>query len=281
LKQINFNITFLGTSAASISPYSSTSASLVEINQNWILIDAGIGALRQLRKVKVSPENINIILITHWHPDHYAGLPAVLRAKRTSSNLSIYGPAIPFAARLYLTALFYPLNRIFKTVTGDFSQIYSDFCLQAIPTSHNIDSYGWAIIEKTSNQPQEGRKIIITGDTQPNENIVHAAKKSDLLVHEATYLSKDAKLAHLHHHSTVADAAEIALKSGVGALALNHVPDRYSTQKIQAEAQKIFPRVLVPSPLDKIYVDPLPNNELKEKPGWAKIRIEEAIPPLP
>ena len=275
----NFSITFLGTSSATISPGSSTSAYLVEINQDCILIDAGIGALRQLRKVKIRPENINVILITHWHLDHYAGLPAVLKARSNSANLSIYGPAIPLVAKLYMAALFYPPNKVFKTVTGDFSRSYPGFRLQAIPTLHAIDSFGWTIVEKNTDQSHQGRRITLSGDTLPDENIIQAARNSDLLIHEATYLDKDGDTAQQHFHSTAADAAEIALKSRVGALALSHISDRYSIEEIRAEAQKIYPPVLIPSPLDKIYVDPLSSTDLKEKPGWAKIRVQTLTPP--
>jgi ribonuclease Z len=278
---LNFSITFLGTSAASISPHSSTSAYLIAIGRTWILVDAGIGALRQLRKLGVSPDDIDTILITHWHFDHYAGLPSVLRAKKKSSAISIYGPAILHFARLYLNALFCPIDKMFEAIKEDFSRTYPDFHLRSIPTSHFISSFGWAIKENNRNQPFTSRRLIISGDTRPNENVVQAARGADLLVHEATYLDKYASTAILHQHSTAKEAAQVAVKSGVGALALTHIPARYSRLDIQEEAQKIFPLTLVPAHLDTFHLDPPPNGEVKENIGWARIRIESHSIPYP
>ncbi len=269
----NFNITFLGTSAASVSPQAFTSAYLVEINRSHVLIDAGIGVLRQLRKTKLSPSDIDIILVTHWHLDHYAGLPAVLRAKRKSTPRPIFGPPIPLSARLFLALALYPWDKTFEAIREDFSCSYADFRIEAIPNSHFLDSYGWVIAEK----PEAGlaaRRMVISGDTRPAENVLKAARGADLLVHEATYLEKDAKTALLHQHSTAAEAADLAAKAGVGALALTHIPNRYTRQEVQEEAQTIFGRVFVPSSLDKFHLEPQPDEEAKKNSGWAKIMIE-------
>jgi ribonuclease Z len=269
-----FSITFLGTAAASLSPQSSTSAYLVEINRSYILIDAGIGALRQIKKVGVSPKDINIILITHWHIDHFAGLPAVLRAKRKSKLPSIFGPSIPLSARIFLNLSFYPLGRVFESVTEDFCYDYEGFSIEAIPNCHGKESYGWGISEQLQHSPRGPRKIVISGDTRPAETILKAAQEVDLLVHEATYLNKDINAALLHRHSTAKEAAELARKARVGALALTHIPSRCARLDIQEEAQKFFPQVLVPSSLDKIHLDPLPEGEHKSNSGWAKVALE-------
>jgi ribonuclease Z len=273
---LDFSITFLGTSAASTSLNSCTSSCLVKVGRKCILIDAGIGTLRQLQKIKVNPEEIDIILITHWHIDHYAGLPAVLRKIKKLTSLSIYGPVIPLFTRLFLAILFHPFSKIYKTISEGFSRRYTNFILQAIPTSHSENSYGWAIFEKTEDLLQIERKIVISGDTRPIDNILHASRGADLLIHEATYLDKDAATAFIHQHSTAAGAAKIAQKSGVGALALTHIPERYSRLEVKVEAQEYFPQVFVPEPLDTIQLDPTPEGKTRENPGWAKIRIRDS-----
>jgi ribonuclease Z len=269
----NFNITFLGTGAASLDPRSSTSSCLVEIDRRCILVDAGIGVLRQLRKLAISPADISIILITHWHLDHYAGLPALLRSLKNSKLQSILGPPLPMSARLYLTLTNYPFNQIFVPVTKVLARNYGVFSIRSIPTSHTVESYGWAINEELPDNSLEGRKIIISGDTRPVDTIYQASRGIDLLVHEATYLDRETSTANLHQHSTARQAAELAVKAGVGALALTHIPDRYSLPEVLAEAQIVFPRVLVPSPLDTIHIGPVPENKFKEKPGWAALKL--------
>jgi ribonuclease Z len=267
LNSKNFSITFLGTAAASWSPQSPTSSYLVEINQSRILIDVGIGALRQLRKLRISPDDIDIILVTHWHLDHYAGLPTMLRARRKPTPLSIYGPPISRMVRLFLTISRYPFGRIFEPVSGDFFRSYKGLGIQAIPNSHNVESYGWAISEGLHGNSHEGRRIVISGDTRPTDTILNAAQGADLLVHEATYLERDARTAFLHQHSTAAQAAELAIEAGVGALALTHVPSRYSRREVKEEAQRIFTQVFLPFPLDTVRLDPLSEGDAKNNPG--------------
>ena len=51
-----------------------------------IMIDAGFGAPRgrliaEMKKVKLAPESITDILITHIHPDHVGGLPEFPKAR--------------------------------------------------------------------------------------------------------------------------------------------------------------------------------------------------------
>ncbi len=65
MESSHIKITFLGTSAASISPRSTTSAYLIEVGQTRVLVDAGIGALRQLQKAGVSADSLNAVLLTH------------------------------------------------------------------------------------------------------------------------------------------------------------------------------------------------------------------------
>jgi ribonuclease Z len=257
LNSKSFSITFLGTAAASWSPKSPTSCYLVEIDQIRILIDAGLGALGQLRKLRISPDDINIILVTHWHIDHYAGLPTVLRARRKSTPLSIFGPPISGMVRLLLAVSRYPFGRIFEPVTGDFFRSYKGCGIQAIPNSHNVESYGWVISEGLNGNSQAGRRIVISGDTRPADTILNAARGADLLVHEATYLERDARTAFRHQHSTAAQAAELAIKAGVGSLALTHIPRRYSQRDVKEEAQRSFTRVFLPFPLDTFRLDPL------------------------
>jgi ribonuclease Z len=253
-------------------PNTSPSAYLVEINNKRILIDAGIGTLRQLGKIKISPEDIDIILITHWHIDHYAGLPKVLRAKK-SKPLSVYGPPLPVFARIYMTLTLSPLKTNYETITDSFSRTYADFNLKTIPNSHNADSYGWVISDNFSNISAGKRIIVISGDTRPTQNVLNAARGADLLVHEATYMGKDAQKAHLHYHTTSTEAAEIALKAGVGALALTHISRKSSRLELQNEANKIFPGVIVPLPLDTLYLENILDEDLRKNVGRAKIRI--------
>jgi ribonuclease Z len=267
LKPKVFIITFLGTAAASINPFTPTSSFLVESGNTKIMIDAGIGALRQLHRLHIDFDEINPVLLTHWHFDHYAGLRALLKSRKNTSLLSIYGPKPSVLARIYLAGLLNSPNVKFEIITGDFSKDCGDIHVEPVVAAHDIISFGWVLTERAAEKQCRKRRIVISGDTRPVQAIINAAEGTDLLVHEATYLNKQADKALTHEHSTVTEAANLAKNAGAGALALTHISRRHSNVSALREAEKIFPGVLVPSPLDKIYIEPLPNSAKRETFG--------------
>ena len=72
-----------------------------------------------------------------------------------------------------------------------------------------------------------GRKIVYTGDTIPNSEIIEASKNADLLIHEANYLESEREEAIIRKHSTVDMAIQVAKKADVKRLALVHLSSRY------------------------------------------------------
>ncbi|MFC1894256.1 MBL fold metallo-hydrolase [Chloroflexota bacterium] len=273
MKLKKFNITFLGTSAASINPFSPTSTCLVQGGDTKIMVDVGIGALRQLHRIHIDSEEIDAVLITHWHFDHFAGLPALVKSRKRTSALSIYGPKLSIPARIYLIRLLPSAPIYFEAVTENFSTDCGDIHVETVPTIHDIISSGWVLTERVSGEQGGIRRILISGDTRPTQSIIGAAREADLLVHEATYLDKHANRAYRHGHSTVTEVANLAIKARVGALALTHIANQYSKLSALKEAEKIFPVVLVPSLLDRIYIEPVPNSAKMGTFGWGHVRM--------
>ena len=99
-----------------------------------------------------------------------------------------------------------------------------------------------------------GRKIVMTGDTAPSEQIVEAAWGGDVLVTEATFSEEERERARETRHQTAAQAAELARRANVGLLALTHLSSRYFGQEIAREAREIFPETVVPRDFDIVEV---------------------------
>jgi ribonuclease Z len=94
--------------------------------------------------------------------------------------------------------------------------------------------------------PRPGRKIVITGDTGPCEELVSFAQSSTLLICEATYCAEMAERAAEYGHMTAAWAADAARRAGVKQLVLTHISPRYTdAAQHLAEARPVFPHVLV------------------------------------
>jgi ribonuclease Z len=108
--------------------------------------------------------------------------------------------------------------------------------------------------EQVLGPPRSGRKIVLTGDTAPSDEVVEAAWGADVLVTEATFSEEERQRAEETMHQTAAQAAEAAVRAEVGLLALTHLSSRYFGPEIAREAREIFPDTVVPRDFDVIEV---------------------------
>jgi ribonuclease Z len=95
--------------------------------------------------------------------------------------------------------------------------------------------------------PRPGRTLVYTGDTRPHLPVIEAARGADLLVHEATFGGDELERAKETGHSTAAEAARVALESGVKRLVLTHISSRYNrdASELLAEARAVFPSTII------------------------------------
>lgn len=108
--------------------------------------------------------------------------------------------------------------------------------------------------EQVLGPSRAGRKLVITGDTAPSEEIVEAAWGADVLVTEATFSDEERERAEETRHQTATQAAEVAQRANVGLLALTHLSNRYFGGEIAREAREIFPETVVPRDFDVVEV---------------------------
>jgi len=88
-------LTFLGTSGGMPTKERAHSAIALRYGGEVLLFDCGENAQRQLMYTTYSPMRIDKIFITHWHADHFAGLPGLIQSMSLmdrTKKLHIYGP---------------------------------------------------------------------------------------------------------------------------------------------------------------------------------------------
>ena len=95
--------------------------------------------------------------------------------------------------------------------------------------------------------PVLGRKIVYCADTTYCETAVELARDADVLIHEATFSSRDTENAYRSMHSTTEMAARVAQEAEVKQLILTHISPRYvpgseiEPDDLLREARAIFP----------------------------------------
>ena len=146
-------IHFLGTSATVPTLERNVSSIAIENFNQIILFDCGEGTMIQCRKQKLKISKISKIFISHFHGDHFLGIPALLMTftlyKRTKP-LEIYGPPgmeeyITFMKKYIESELTFNLD-IFEIKNEDVFN-YSRFRVEIIETLHGIQNFSFKYIE--------------------------------------------------------------------------------------------------------------------------------------
>jgi ribonuclease Z len=108
--------------------------------------------------------------------------------------------------------------------------------------------------------------------------VLEAARRAEVLVHEATFLDEERGRAQETAHSTALEAAEVARDAEVGLLALTHLSNRYFGPEVTREARTIFAETVVPKDFDVIDV-PFPERGVPRLvKGGVVHRRDEAVP---
>ena len=97
--------------------------------------------------------------------------------------------------------------------------------------------------EQVLGPPRKGIKITYSGDTRPCEEMIMFARDSTLLIHESTFIQKEAQNAEEYGHSTAKDAAFVARESNSKKLIITHISTRYGEEYANMmlnEAREIF-----------------------------------------
>ena len=188
---MSFKVTILGTASARPMPHRHPSAQVVNIHEQYYLVDAGEGVQQQLMRYGVNPLKINAVFISHLHGDHLYGLfPLIstlgLYGKKTA--LKVYAPA-PFGEmleahlRLFDSELPYAVEWI-EVDTTKHQLLFENRTIEvwSIPLRHRVPCSGFLFREKEPPLNIEKYKI-----TKYNLSIaqIAAAKRGEDVVLES------------------------------------------------------------------------------------------------
>src|SRR5207302_8978681 len=91
----SMQIVFLGTSGSWPTPKRNVSAVAVKRGPEIVLFDCGEGTQRQFMQSRLSFMQISRIFLSHFHGDHFLGLPGMIQSMSMNGRevpLEVYGP---------------------------------------------------------------------------------------------------------------------------------------------------------------------------------------------
>jgi ribonuclease Z len=150
---VDLDLVFLGTSASMPTAHRAPAALLVRRGGERLLFDCAEGTQRQLQRSSVGLTDLEEIFITHFHADHFLGLPGMLKTfalrGREELPLTVYGPAglkALFAQlKPFLGRLPYPLKLV-ELAPGDELE-RGEYRLEAFALDHGVSAVGYALVE--------------------------------------------------------------------------------------------------------------------------------------
>jgi len=162
---VDLDLVFLGTSGSMPTAKRAPTALLVRRGGERLLFDCAEGTQRQLLRSTVGLVELAEIFLTHYHADHYLGLPGMLKTfavRGRTLPITIYGPP-------GLQDLFVSLRRIFGRLTYRYELVElrpgdvlerGDYCLATFPVAHGVSAMGYSLVE----EPRPGRFDVEAAD---------------------------------------------------------------------------------------------------------------------
>ncbi|HEU0303482.1 MAG TPA: ribonuclease Z [Gaiellaceae bacterium] len=150
---MDFDLVFLGTSGSMPTPRRAPTALLVRRGGERLLFDCAEGTQRQLLQSTVGLIELREIFLTHYHADHYLGLPGMLKTFALRGRvlpMTIYGPP-------GLRDLFGSLRRIFGRLTYEYELVElgpgdalarDGYELRTFAVAHGVSAVGYALVEQ-------------------------------------------------------------------------------------------------------------------------------------
>ena len=160
------DVVFFGTSGSMPTADRAPTALMIRRGGERLLFDCAEGTQRQMLRSNVGLVDLREVFLTHYHADHYLGLPGMLKTfalRGREVPITIYGPP-------GLSDLFSSLKRIFGKLTYPYELVElspgdslerEDYRLTTFSVAHGVSSVGYALVE----DDRPGRFAVETADS--------------------------------------------------------------------------------------------------------------------
>ncbi|MGA9839805.1 MAG: ribonuclease Z [Thermoplasmata archaeon] len=152
-------LTFLGTAGSWPTKERSASAIALDLERELVLLDCGEGTQRQFFQSSASFMRVRRIFLTHFHGDHFLGLPGLVQSmclNNRTEPLDIYGPpdakeVVAHALTLGYFTLRFPIE-VHALAPGESVEL-DGYSVRTAHAEHPVPSIAYRIEES----PKRGR----------------------------------------------------------------------------------------------------------------------------
>jgi len=148
---MDLDVVFLGTGGSVPTARRATSCMLIRAGGERLLIDCGEGAQRQMQR-STGLVQVDDIYLTHFHADHYLGIPGLLKTYELNGRetpLRVFGPPglvdLFSALERIMGRVRYPLELV--ELSGSKPMRYETFEMRPFPVEHRVRALGYALVE--------------------------------------------------------------------------------------------------------------------------------------
>ena len=253
-------LTLLGTGCPKVDFKRFGPSNLIQTKKTKILVDCGSGVTQRLDQIKISSADIDALFLTHLHSDHVIDFYQLIISSWHSYRIKpwkIYGPRgtkkfvskimdawkeerdlrIKYESRASAIA--------FKIIVQEF-KTHGKINVEYFEVDHKPVKYAYGF-----NFLNKNKKLTISGDTRPCENLMRYAQQADVLLHEVfidgefkqTTKMRTKKTLHnvRSYHTPSSIVGKVALITKCKKLVLTHlVPTKFNEDNLKRTVKKDF-----------------------------------------
>lgn len=199
-----------------------------------LMVDFGSGVLARLQNF-VQPEELDALVLSHYHPDHIADIGVLQHARLIQGFLGKKSPQLPIYGHSQDKQEFAKLTykNITKGIAYDPAKKLNigPFTISFLSAVHPVPCYAMRI-------EAGGKSMVYTADTSFKEEFIPFAFGADLLLSECNfYADQDGKGAG---HMNSVDNGNLAEGADVKQLVLTHLPHYGEIDQLVSEASAVF-----------------------------------------
>ena len=248
----------LGTGGAMSTPERDNTSFLFGEEQSIILVDCPGSAVQKILRLGWKPQDLGAIVITHVHPDHIYGLPAIFHSLMLQEGLiHVYGSEETVLFCVRLLDFFGVRQPQFKTKAEfhavrpdeDFS-VADGVAVTPLPVAHHPSSLAFHFHFKN------GTRFLYSGDTAAAASPLKRTHGLDCLAHDCSAPSRFFEQYPVLYskHTNSLELGRMAEEAGVKTLIPCHFfgEVEFSLTEIEEEIRRHYTgRLIIPRDLER------------------------------